>query len=293
MKQAKLNSISFIVLFLLLMFCSCFNDTELADGTKTSYFKNSKKIFCTTQYKGGKRNGMYLEYYKNGHLRLKRNYVNDSIQDTTFLFHENGRLALFQIILKGQRESVWKKYSKEGLLYSEVGYKNDQLDGKTVTHTYQSGRLLDSLNYKEGVLDGKQESFYDNGKPKNILYFNEGAPCFGTQEWTDMGETVKNDFKIYVHEENKVLMENTLKFIINLENCKADDEVWVVSDKDTGNVVTRMYRLTRSGNNFEWSMPVHRGGFVMDHIKIAAFRKTAMGNMFIKTTTFIASANNF
>jgi hypothetical protein len=38
---------------------------------------------------------------------------------------------------------------------------------------------------------------------------------------------------------------------------------------------------------------IGKGGFVMEEVSIAAFRKTPLGHTVIKTTSFAAAANNF
>ena len=54
-----------------------------------------------------------------------------------------------------------------------------------------------------------------------------------------------------------------------------------------------MSRLERRGNDFVLQFSVYQGGFVMEKVKLAAYRKTRLGNTFIKTISFNASANHF
>jgi antitoxin component YwqK of YwqJK toxin-antitoxin module len=283
---------AFIVALLFYFLQSC-TDQFNGNGIKTVYFKDSKKIFQTVEYKNGKKNGLLKEYYKNGHLKAVQHFTNDTLTDTSLFYHENGKLSNVQLMVKNKKQGCWKKYNKDGNLYSEINFKDGVLDGESVIYTYKSGRVLKRINYKEGSKHGKQETFYNSGKPESISYYNYDNPCLGTEEWDESGKKIKNDFKIIVEEQNKILMENSLKFLIHLENLKEDDVVYQMNEKDTGRIVTPVHRLPKKDNYFLLEFYVGRGSFIMEKIKIAAFRKTTKENIMVKTATIIASSNNF
>lgn len=115
----------------------------------------------------------------------------------------------------------------------------------------------------------------------------------GLEEWTEGGKKINNDFKITVVEQNKVILENKLKFTVHLENPKADDKVSEIYDDENNSCYLSGLFYKHSGDHFETEFFVSKLGFVMKKVKIAAFRKTAMGNVMIKTTTFNVSATNF
>lgn len=282
----------FIVVFCILL-SSCKNNTDSENETKTIYFPGSKIIKQTIEYSNGKKNGTLKEFYRNGNLKIKQYFVNDTVRDSTIVYHENGNPAYLQIIIDGKREGCWKKFNEKGMLYSEICFKDGVLHGASTTYTYNSGRVLSRLNYNDGRKDGKHEYFYNSGKPKSISYFRDGQPCLGTEEWYESGENINNDFKIFITEQNRVLLNNTLTYLIRLENLKDDDEVYQVYVKDTGRVVTSYSELKRKSDYFELELYVPKGGFIMEQVKIAAYRKTAMKNTFIKTALINASANNF
>lgn len=285
-------SIIGLLLFLAVLY-SCSNESDGKNGLKTIYFPGTNNVCQTIDYKDGKRNGWLKEYYKNGNLKVRQYFLNDTLNDSSICHYENGKIFSIHIFKNGMKEGCWKKFSKEGNLYSEIYFKDDELDGTSITYTYRSGRILKRLNYRNGVKHGKQEHFHNNGKPKSISYYYKGEPCLGTEEWNDYGKKLNHDFKFFVEEQNKVLMENTLRFLIRLEHPQPDDKVYHVANNDTGRVITTLYQLSRIKDYYLLEFPVYKGGFVMEKVKIAALRKTKMDNFVIETTLFNASANNY
>lgn len=281
----------YFVTFVFLTACS--NEFDGKDGIKTVYFPNSKIVKQVVEYKDGKRIGELKEYFRNGTLSIKQRYKNDTLTDTSFFYHENGNLKYIQILKDFKKEGTWKKFNEQGKVYEEINFKDDELDGPSITYTYRTGRVLKKLNYKEGEMEGKQEYFYNNGKPKMTTVYHNGTQTIGTEEWTESGEKLNTDFKINVIERNRLLLENKLQYYISLENPQPDDEVYVMADKDSDNYPVRVYPLDRTKNDFILEYKVNLGGFVLENIKIGAYRKTSMGNTLLKTKTITVAANNY
>lgn len=283
----------FLLLIVLFTFFSCSDLFDGKDGVKTVYFPESKIVQQVVEYERGKKNGIAKEFYRNGKLKNLQHFINDTLVDSSFFYHKNGNLYAIQLYLKNKKEGCWKYYNTEGKLHKENCYKNDVLDGTSCEYTYRTGRLLIRFNFKEGSRDGKQEVYYNNGKPKYIVYYDGGKPCLGTEEWYESGEKVNNDFKINIIEDNKVQLENSLKYYIELENPQQDDCVFAVVNSDTGRVVNKRYPITQIGNRFFLDYMVGKGHFIMETVKLAAFRKTKMGNTVIKTISINVAAENY
>jgi antitoxin component YwqK of YwqJK toxin-antitoxin module len=289
----QLNRLFFY--FLLTVFIvSCSDKFDGKNGTKTVYFPNSTIVKQVVHYKEGKREGELKEYYRNGNLKTRQFYKNDTLNDSSFSYFENGKMSTMQFLKNHKKEGTWKAFNEQGQLFVEVNYKNDELDGYSKKYTYRSLKLIEQLHYKNGHKDGKQEVYYPNGKLKSLTYFSNNNPCLGTEEWNEKGEEIDNDFKIVVTEENKLLLNGKLRFVITLSDPLPDDELEVVADTGSANCLTTVYRvshLEKGGFGIEYQ--VARGGFVMETVKFAAIRTTAMQNHFIKLKTIIVSANNY
>jgi antitoxin component YwqK of YwqJK toxin-antitoxin module len=272
---------------------SCSGKFDGKNGKRVVYFEGTEKVSQSVDYKDGKKSGWWLEYYENGNAKVKSRYMNDTLQDSWLYYYKDGTFSDIQIFKNGKKEGRWKKFNEKGMLYSEIFYKDGEMDGARTIYTYNSGRVLERLHYKNGVMDGKQEYFYNNGNPKSVSYFSSGQPCPGLEEWTEGGRKLNNDFKISVEEQNRVIMENKLKFKIRLENRKADDKVSEINESETTPCLQQGIPYQQEGDHFETEFYVYKKGFVMKKVKIAAFRKTPFGNVMIKTAAFNVSATNF
>lgn len=279
------------ILLVTFLFVACTNTFDGKNGTRIAYFKNTKKISQSVEYKNGHINGLWKEFYETGTLKFCKHYVNDTLQDSSIFYHKNGQISVVEIFRKGKKHGCWKKFNENGKMYGETNFKENSLDGRCNTYTYYSGRPLKLLNYKNNLKDGVQKVFYDNGEQKSISYYSEGKPCKGLEEWTESGKKIINDFKITVVEQNKLLLENKIVFHVKLEDSKPDDKVCEISEN--GDCPEQYMYLTKKDNLFEAEYILYKGDFVMKQVTIAAYRKTTMGNTMIKTTSFNVSATNF
>ena len=283
----------FTLFFLVISFYSCSNKFDGKNGVKTVMFPGTDQVCQTIEYKDGKKNGTLKEYFENGNLKTVQQFKDGVNVDSALYYHMNGKLAVVQMHKNGEKTGCWRKYNEAGKLYSEMCFKNDLLDGTVTTYTYKTLRLIERFNYKEGSKHGKQETFYNSGKPKSVVYYNNDQLCLGTKEWLENGDTVNNDFDIKVVEQNKVNLENRLYFYITLQNPQEGDEVWQVLEKDSANIITRYRNLIKEGDRFVLEFSVNPGGFVMEKIKLAAYRQSRLGTPIVKIVKFNAAANNF
>lgn len=288
-----MRSYLLIFLFASLLFFSCSDKFNGKDGVKTVYFPGSLIIEQTIEYKDSVRNGAFKEFYRTGQLKLSQFFVNDSLTDSSLSYYENGNLKAFQYMKNGKREGNWKKFNEQGKVVEETQYQDNLLDGFAMKYTYRSLKLLQKWHYKHGLKDGKQEFFHQNGKPMAVVYFSNNHPCLGTKEWNEQGEEIDNDFTISVREENTLLVNNKLSFYITLSQPREDDEIQVISDKDTSQCPTALYNVLKEKGNFVVEYKVPRGGFVMEQLRLLAIRKTAMGNRFLKTKTVSVAGDNY
>lgn len=289
MKNWALNTLPIVIL----MFYCCGDPNKIDDGIKTVHFKDTDIIKQTIEYKKGKKNGYLKEYYRDGILKAKQFYVNDTLDDSTLIYHANGRLKTVQVYKNKLKHGCWKEFNKEGQLYSEIFFKEDLMDSASSKYSYRSNHLLTRVRYKHGMKNGAEEHYYPNGKLKSIEYYSEGALCKGTKEYRQNGELINNDFKINISESDAVLLENTLSYYIRLENPKASDKVYQVFKTGEGNNVGSIVPIEKKGDVFVFQYNIPKGGFVMEKVTIAAYRNTSFGNTFVKTQSFNVASNNF
>ena len=106
---------------------------RIADGkpsVKEEFHYNGKlKSRANYQPKtdGGKLDGLYESYHKNGQLDWKGNYK-DGRQDGLFIgFYENGQLAFKVNYKNGREDGIYKWYDENGQLTSKSCLKNHEM----------------------------------------------------------------------------------------------------------------------------------------------------------------------
>lgn len=284
------TSLLLITCTLLLVSCK----SEPKSNIKVVYYSGTEKIHQTITYLYTLKDGEAKEFYPNGILKSRRFYVKDTLSDTTFIYHENGKLRSLQMYKNKKAHGTWKDFNKEGRLYKEINFKNGLFDSTSSVYTYRTGKLQERINFRNGIKDGLEEFYYPNGKPKSKVLYNSGDPCKNIEEWFENGDKINNSFKISIQEYNDVLLKNTLTYIIKLENPKPGDKVYreIGEAKDECDF-GQLFLLKEEDGIFKLQFEIPKGGFIMQTIKIVAFRKTILGNTCSQTKTFNAASNNF
>jgi antitoxin component YwqK of YwqJK toxin-antitoxin module len=265
---------------------------DVQNGTKKVYYDGTNQIMQTVEYKNGKKNGFLTEFYRNGTVSAKQFFVNDTINGTAYEYYENGNPATERNYKMGVKEGVWKHFNKKGMLYEEKTYKDSQLDGPSNKFTYLSGKPLERLNYSKGRQEGKQEYFYNNGKPKSSYTTHGFGQLTDLQEWEETGEKTDTDIKVKITERNQLMMGGAFTLIAGIDDIASDDKVFFAAESAEG-VIIPLQMFKRVGNHFELELYVQRGGYIMRKQLIVVKRKTGQGNTVMKKINYNLSVNNY
>lgn len=280
-------------IFCLSFFSNCSGKFDGKDGLKVVYFPETEIVKQEVEYKDGKRVGDFKEYYRNGKLHIHQHYVDDRLNDSTVFYFENGNVQFTQYLKDFKKEGTWTKYNEQGKVIEENRYHDDVLDGESTKYTYRTGRLLQRLRYNNGMKEGKQEVYYNNGNPKYIAPLHSNRPVKGLQEFEENGTKIDNSFNITVKEQNKLLLENKLQYLIRVDRPQDDDIAYVMADKEPDSMAVIVYSLPRVKDGFMLEYKIQPGGFVMETMKVGVFRTTRFGNTMIETKSFNVAANNY
>ena len=92
--------------------------TEPFTGTVETFYRKGKgKLHHRENYKDGKREGLWEEFYRNGQLNRRGNYKN------------------------GEREGLWESFDWNGKLKGERNYKDGNFRG-----CYKKGKKVSCFN---------------------------------------------------------------------------------------------------------------------------------------------------
>lgn len=75
-------------------------------------------------------------------------------------------------VVNGKKEGSATVYTEEGMLYAEVVFSEDKLDG--VCSFYEEGALKEKIVYKKDVMNG-WSVFYENGVEVMSCYYVDGV----------------------------------------------------------------------------------------------------------------------
>ncbi len=143
---------------------------HIDDGTIETFHPNGK-IATIRSYSGRKLNGLFerwttkgtiLEkseyfngkliesHYRNKVLKIKNNYQDNKLNNTSYSFYPNGELE------------------------SRVNYSNDLKNGISESW-YRSGKIRNRGTYRNGELEGLYESWYPNGQLASRVNYAAGV----------------------------------------------------------------------------------------------------------------------
>ena len=124
-------------------------------------------------YVNGLREGSWTELHPNGHVRNITGYVH------------------------GLKEGQSVEIDNRGQLMERYTYHNGKFHGSYTK--YNRTRIKEVKNYKNGLLDGKVEIFYDNTKVMEESYYKNGKRD-GIAKWFDEEGNVTIEY-LYVEGE--------------------------------------------------------------------------------------------
>ena len=139
---------------------------------------------CTDHNEEEKYVGSILEFYENGHPKLKGQFK-DSLKDGEFLY-----------------------YSEKGMLMKKVNYLDDQVDGEIVEY-YKNGIIRRKSRYINGFKRGKEFYYYPDGsiwRKKEFIKTYMDSSKLNTWKVYDRAGKVKKDSSCYF----KILNKDTI-----------------------------------------------------------------------------------
>lgn len=164
-------------------------------GTWIECHSNTELPHFIAQYADGKLEGIYLEIDKQGCLLSQMEYKDGLLDGTSLKWAKGGRLAEMVSYKAGLKDGPVKLCYDRGTVKEESNYKNGQRDGVTVWYAYkekEQGPKMALYTYKDGVFDGLQETYYDNGAVKTRKMFKNNVQDGAATEFHEDG-SVKSE----------------------------------------------------------------------------------------------------
>lgn len=162
-------------------------------GAWQKTYPNNSALLYKGTFKDDKPVGTFEYYFPNGEKKAVITHGLPGGVSSVLLYFENGQLLSDGFYRAEKKDSLWYNYSAEGELISTENYKNDQLEGKS-TYYYKEGQVYEHklqiehrAVYQNGVLNGKYQSYFYNGKLKSEGQYLKGDKSGEWIEYTSGG----------------------------------------------------------------------------------------------------------
>lgn len=168
------------------------NDTK--DGPTTIYYKDGK-VKETIPFVAGKEEGQGFEYDPDGTILTLTQYKMGFIQKSEIINRKDKN---------GLKQGMWKEFYPNGMVKSEVTYTDDKMSGYLKEYSTK-GSLLNTTKYINGILQtnapelaklDQKTGYYDNGAVRYTATYKDGVAEGIQREFSQEGTVV--NAKVYV-----------------------------------------------------------------------------------------------
>lgn len=140
-------------------------------GVWKKYYPNTKILDYEGTFKNDIPVGEFIYYFKNGKIKAKMNFKNNGTISYSTVYHEdeaNLPMASGKYINQ-KKDSVWNYWGPSGRISMTETYSGGVLNGKKVIYYVPeiegdtSIVIAQNLYFKDGLKEGEQKEFFDNG----------------------------------------------------------------------------------------------------------------------------------
>lgn len=207
-------------------------------------------------------------------------------------YRKNGVLKTEVSYKDGIRHGLAKSYYKNGKLRQEINYAKNQKDGTAKTY-YQNGKLYQTTPYVNDTIHGFRKKYRQNGKLMAEIPYNKGTVCAGLKEYLINGEPRKRYPVIEIQEIDQLVIKN--KFTVRLKMSDGSKNVKFYDGSLTADGCISNDLLWLSSNTpgmLDLVYDVPPGMFMMKELTFTAQVKTKLGNPFITQKRYNLALDN-
>ncbi len=147
------------------------------DGKKHGYWKKydeNGKLRYEGNFNNGVPVGTFKYYHPNGKLESKTNFIEGTHKVHTLLFDQNEKLAAEGDFVDQLKDGEWNYYNEKGTLIQTEHFREGVKHGEFKTYSSQTGILLDSCRYDNGLLYGDRVTYFTDGKISARTHYING-----------------------------------------------------------------------------------------------------------------------
>lgn len=150
----------------------------MKEGSWVENHPNSDIPHFVIYYKEGKKDGVYMEFDKMANLIIMADYKNDMYDGLRCTWTKEGSISAKQEYKEGQLDGQSVVYTDRGFIQEEAVYKAGKREGITIWYSYadkEQGPKYVIYTYKDGLFEGLQETYYEDGRVKSSKMFSNNV----------------------------------------------------------------------------------------------------------------------
>ncbi|MFA9390817.1 MAG: hypothetical protein ACERKD_13480 [Prolixibacteraceae bacterium] len=141
------------------------------------FYNDDGSLLSSGFFIDGKRNKKWVWYHTDGSIDQIANYTNDLFSGEYVEYFDNGNKKIQANHKNGYYDKLVLKYSIYGALIESSNYNEGNLEGKQITnHALGEGFKKYEILYHNNNIDSIASEFYPNGKVKLIMEYKQGVP---------------------------------------------------------------------------------------------------------------------
>jgi antitoxin component YwqK of YwqJK toxin-antitoxin module len=152
--------------------------------------------------KGNQQNGEWIQYFENGQIMTKVNFVNGLVNGESIEYFENGLIKTKGNYINGKMNEEWSYYNEKGQIVSKKNWVDDRINGEQVEY-YENGQMKEKVNYVGSLPDGECIYYNENGKLISKIYYVKGKKIDSIKYDSD-GELKNGEEISYGHQDRSM-----------------------------------------------------------------------------------------
>ncbi|MEM7161347.1 MAG: hypothetical protein AAF487_02800 [Bacteroidota bacterium] len=146
---------------------------EVLHGPHKEWHENGK-LKKESIYDRGVQEGEVKEYHENGYLMARYSVVRERKEGNYERYFENGETEVFGYYERNEKEGKWKEVYQNGQLKFEEIYKSDKRINQKWSSYHPNGELMEEGLYVNARKNGPWKAWHDNGQQKSGMEYREG-----------------------------------------------------------------------------------------------------------------------
>ena len=134
------------------------------DGKQTRHISSNTGDYVeVSNFVKGVQTGEFSQTWTNGQVRVQGKYKDGNKDGVWIEYRKNGKPEKSTTYKNGERNGEYKTFFTDGTVEKIETYADGQREGLTKEFFYDSGKLKAEYNFSNNVKEGKYKMYYDDG----------------------------------------------------------------------------------------------------------------------------------